>query len=78
MKVGRQSFASTMLGCSAAYRDIDIDTLRFYSWAKSVPVSDCRNENDALAIRERRGGEPTDRAVEKLLILVKLDNVVSG
>jgi hypothetical protein len=40
-------------------------------------VRDCWNQDDTLSIREGRSGEPTDGAIEKLLILVKLDNVVA-
>lgn len=33
--------------------------------------------NDALAIHERRSGEPTHRTIERLLILIKLDNMIA-
>jgi hypothetical protein len=61
---------------SAPNCSVYIHPLGFYPWAKNVPVSDSRNQNDALAIRQRRGSEPADGAIQKLLVLVKLDNVI--
>ena len=36
-----------------------------------------RNENHALAVRERGSCKATDGAIEKLLILIKLDDVIA-
>jgi hypothetical protein len=62
---------------SAPDGSVYIHPLGFYPRAKSVPVRDGRNQNDAFSIRQRRGGEPAYGAIEKLLILVKLDNMVA-
>src|SRR5205085_12306057 len=47
------------------------------TWAESLPVGGCRHEDDPLAIRDRGSSESTDGAIQKLLVLVELHNVIA-
>jgi len=40
-------------------------------------MRDSRNQNYAFAVRQRRGRKTADGPIEKLLVLVKLDDVVA-
>src|SRR5262249_8629827 len=54
-----------------------IHPLGFEAWADAVPVGERRHQYDALSVRESRAGEPADGAVEKILILIELHDVIA-
>jgi len=43
---------------------------------KAVPMRERRDQDDALSVRETSTREPTDGAVEKLLVLIQLHDVI--
>jgi len=43
---------------------------------KAVPMRERRDQDDALAVREPSPREPTDGAVEKILVLIQLHDVI--
>src|SRR5438876_784266 len=47
------------------------------AWAKGVPVSERWHEYHALSVRDSSTGEPADGAVEKILVLIQLHDVIA-
>jgi hypothetical protein len=43
---------------------------------KAVPMRERRDQDDALSVRETSTREPTDGAVEKILVLIQLHDVI--
>src|SRR5207245_7359790 len=58
-------------------RRFHIHALRLEAWAKGVPVGERWHQDDALSVRESSAGEPADGAVEKILVLIELHDVVA-
>ncbi|MEO5822135.1 MAG: hypothetical protein ABIT71_16645 [Vicinamibacteraceae bacterium] len=63
---------------STVLRGGGVDAFGLEAWAKSVPVGSRWDEDDALAVGDRRRGEAADRAIQELLILIELDDVIAG
>jgi hypothetical protein len=66
------------------YRQLSAFSCRFHvhalgleTWADAVPVGERWHQYDALSIRESSAREPADRAVEKILVLIELHNVIA-
>jgi hypothetical protein len=57
---------------------LDIHAFSFEARTESFPVSRRGDQNHPFAVRQCSGGEPADSSVEKLLILVKLNNMFRG
>ena len=62
---------------SAFSRRVYIHTLGLEAWAKRVPMAERWHQNDALAVRESSTGEPANGAVEKILVLIQLHDVLA-
>ena len=62
---------------SAFSRGVYIHTLGLEARAKRVPVAERRHQDDALAVGESSTGEPADGAVQKILVLVQLHDVIA-
>jgi hypothetical protein len=72
----RQEFVSVdYCQLTARLGRLDIHAFSFEARAESFPVSRRGNQNHPFAVRQRSGGEAADSPVEKLLILVKLNNM---
>src|SRR3954447_4750583 len=56
---------------------LEIDSFSLQSRAKGVPVCARRDKNDALAIGNGGAREAADCAIEELLILIQLDDVIA-
>lgn len=57
---------------------VDVDTFGLETRLECLPMCRRRHEDDALAVGEGRRGEATDRAVEELLVLIELDDMIRG
>jgi hypothetical protein len=62
---------------SAALYGFQVDSFGLQARAERLPVVLCGHEDHALAVGERGGGEATDGAVEELLVLVQLHDVIA-
>ena len=62
---------------SAALHGFEIDSLGLQARAEGLPVVLRRHQDYALAVGERGGGEAADGAVEELLVLVQLHDVIA-
>ena len=62
---------------SSGLGGFDVHAFRFEPRAKSFPVRRGRHQNDAFAIGDCAGRESTDCAVEEVLILIKLDDMIA-
>src|SRR5262244_3224452 len=58
-------------------RRVHIDTLGLEALARCVPVGERRHQDDALSVRETSTNEPADGAVEKILVLIELHDVIA-
>jgi hypothetical protein len=57
---------------------LDINAFSFETRTESFPMSCRRDENHTFPVRQCGSGEAADGSVEKLLILVKLNNMILG
>ncbi len=55
-----------------------VHALGFQTGTKCIPMGSGGHENDTLAIGNRASREPTNGAIEKLLVLIKLHDVIAG
>ena len=62
---------------STALRGLHIDAFGLQARAEGIPVGERRHQDDALAVGERGSGEATDGAIEKVLVLVELHDVIA-
>ena len=56
---------------------IHVHALGLEAWAEGVPVGERRKEHDALSVHQTSTGVPADGAVEKLLVLIELYDVIA-
>jgi hypothetical protein len=56
---------------------IHVYALGLEAWAEGVPVGERRKEHDALSVHQTSTGVPADGAVEKLLVLIELYDVIA-
>ena len=54
-----------------------IHALSFEAWANGIPVGKRWHQYDALSVRDSGTGEPTDGAIEKVLVLIELHDVIA-
>src|SRR5215207_8722243 len=54
-----------------------VHALGLEAWANGVPVGERWHQDDALSVRESSTGEPADGAVEKILVLIELHDVIA-
>jgi hypothetical protein len=54
-----------------------IHALGFEAWADGVPVGERWYQYDALSIRESSASESADSAVQKILVLIELHDVIA-
>ena len=62
---------------SAALHGVQIDAFGLQAWAEGLPVVLRRHQDHAFAVGERGGGEAADGAVEELLVLIQLHDVIA-
>ena len=77
MKRGRNFVGVNHRQLSAFPRRMQIHAVGLEARAEGVPVAERRKEHDALSVRETRLSEPADGAVEEILILIELDDVIA-
>jgi hypothetical protein len=58
-------------------RRVYVNSFRLESWPEGFPVGGCWYQDDALAIHNCAGREATYGAIEKLLVLVQLNDVIA-
>jgi hypothetical protein len=63
---------------AAPLRCLNVDAFGDQSRSERIPVLDRRNEDDSLAVRQCGRSEAADRAIQKVLVLVKLHHMIAG
>ena len=62
---------------SAFLRALYVDPFRHQPRSKGIPVGQSGDENDAFAVRQRGRRKATDYAIEKVLVLVEMHDVIA-
>jgi hypothetical protein len=74
----RQKLVSVNHGqLSAILRALYVDAFRHQPRPKGIPVGQRGDENDAFAVRQRGRRKATDYAIEEVLILVEMHDVIA-
>src|SRR5437899_2636956 len=77
MKRGRNSSASTTVSCPRARAASNVHARSLKAWANGLPVGERGHQDDAFTVRESSTGEAADRAIEKILVLIELHDVIA-
>src|SRR5688572_9773161 len=76
-KPGSRSSASAIVSCPRARAASTSTPGAFEKWTKGVPVGERWRRDDALSVLDSSTGKPADGAVEKILVLIQLHEVLA-
>ena len=78
MKRGQELIGVDDGQLAAILRGVDVHAFRLQTRTERIPVGRGGHQDDTLAVFNRAGREATYGAVEKLLILIELNDVIAG